>query len=53
MGYSKVVRAYDRERVLPRHANMAREAYLAFDGNVHRTNPDRLTGSGDRIESSW
>jgi O-antigen biosynthesis protein len=53
MGYSKVVRAYDRDRVLPRHADMAREAFLAFDGNVHRTDPHRLTGRGDRFESSW
>ena len=53
MGYSKVVRAYDRDRVLPHHADMAREAFLAFDGNLHRTQPHRLTGRGDRVESSW
>jgi hypothetical protein len=53
MAYSKVVRAYDIDRVLPKHADMAREAVLAFDGNTHRTQPNRLPGRGERVESSW
>ena len=53
MGYSKVVRAYDIERVLPKHADFARETVLDFDGNTHRTAPARLSGRGDRQESSW
>jgi glycosyltransferase involved in cell wall biosynthesis len=53
MGYSKVVRAYDIARVLPKHADMAREAVLDFDGNTRRAQPDRLSGRGDRTESSW
>jgi glycosyltransferase involved in cell wall biosynthesis/GT2 family glycosyltransferase len=53
MGYSKVVRAYDIARVLPKHADMAREAVLDFDGNTRRAQPNRLSGRGDRTESSW
>ncbi len=53
MGYSKVVRAYDIDRVLPKHADLAREAVLDFDGVVPRTRPRRLSGRGDRAESSW
>ena len=53
MGYSKVVRAYDIDRVLPKHADMARQALLDFSGDVHRTQPRRLSGRGDRSESSW
>ena len=53
MGYSKVVRAYDIDRVLPKHADIAREAMLDFNGDVHRTEPRRLSGRGDRSESSW
>ncbi|GAB5560387.1 MAG: hypothetical protein SynsKO_20340 [Synoicihabitans sp.] len=53
MGYSKVVRAYDPHRVLPQHADLAREAVLDFDGNTSRTEPRRLSGRGDRVESSW
>lgn len=51
MGYSKVVRAYDIGRVLPRHADMAREAVLDFDGNTRRTEPRRLSGRADRPSS--
>ena len=53
MGYSKVVRAYDMDRVLPKHADLAREAVLDFDGNTQRHQPHRLSGRGDRVESSW
>ena len=53
MGYSKVVRAYDIERVLPKHADFARETVLDFDGNTRRTQPARLSGRPDRQESSW
>jgi glycosyltransferase involved in cell wall biosynthesis/GT2 family glycosyltransferase len=53
MGYSKVVRAYDIARVLPKHADMARQTFLDFDGNTDRKKPARLSGAGDRFESSW
>ena len=53
MGYSKVVRAYDIDRVLPKHADMAREAVLDFSADAPRTEPCRLSGRGDRSESSW
>jgi glycosyltransferase involved in cell wall biosynthesis/GT2 family glycosyltransferase len=53
MGYSKVVRAYDINRVLPKHADLAREAVLDYDGNTQRSAPHRLSGRGDRVESSW
>jgi glycosyltransferase involved in cell wall biosynthesis len=53
MGYSKVVRAYDIERVLPKHADMAREAFLDFDGDTHRQQPRKLSGGEDRVESTW
>ena len=53
MGYSKVVRAYDIERVLPRHADLARETLLDFDGNTRRQIPAKLSGGEDRVESSW
>ncbi len=53
MGYSKVVRAYGMDAVLPKHADLAREAVLDFDGNTQRTKPLRLSGGGDRVESSW
>jgi glycosyltransferase involved in cell wall biosynthesis len=53
MGYSKVVRAYDIARVLPKHADMAREAWLDFDGNTRRQQPAKLSGGPDRSESTW
>lgn len=53
MGYSKVVRAYDIDRVLPKHADMARETYLDFDGDTHRQQPRKLSGRDDRFESTW
>lgn len=53
MGYSKVVRAYDIDRVLPKHADMAREAVLDFDGDTRRQAPHKLSGRPDRFESSW
>lgn len=53
MGYSKVVRAYDMDLVLPKHADLAREAVLDYDGNTSRHTPNRLSGRGDRVESSW
>ena len=53
MGYSKVVRAYDLDRVLPRHADLAREALLDFDGERARNTPRKLSGQPDRSESSW
>lgn len=53
MAYSKVFRAYDMARILPQHADAAREAVLDFDGNTNRTQPHRLSGHGDRFESSW
>jgi glycosyltransferase involved in cell wall biosynthesis len=53
MGYSKVVRAYDINRVLPDHADMARQAFLDFDGKSDRKKPRKLSGAGDRFESSW
>ncbi len=53
MGYSKVVRAYDIDRVLPKHADVAREALLDFDGNPRRQAPAKLSGGEDRVESSW
>jgi glycosyltransferase involved in cell wall biosynthesis/GT2 family glycosyltransferase len=53
MGYSKVVRAYDIAQVLPKHADLVREAVLDFDGQLDRTQPARLSGRGDRVESSW
>jgi glycosyltransferase involved in cell wall biosynthesis/GT2 family glycosyltransferase len=53
MGYSKVVRAYHPDRVLPRHADLAREAVLDYDHNTRRNQPRRLSGRGDRVESSW
>ena len=53
MGYSKVVRAYDIDRVLPKHADMARQALLDFDGDTDRQKPQKLSGTGDRFESSW
>ena len=53
MGYSKVVRAYDIARVLPKHADMARQTFLDFDGDLKRQQPRKLSGNGDRSESSW
>ncbi len=53
MGYSKVVRAYDIDRVLPKHADLARQALLDFDGQAPRTTPRKLSGGADRVESSW
>ena len=53
MGYSKVVRAYNIDRVLPKHADMARQTLLDFDRDLHRTAPRRRSGRGDRAESSW
>ncbi len=53
MGYSKVVRAYGMDAVLPKHADIAREAVLDYDGVTVRTAPRRLSGRGDRVESSW
>lgn len=53
MGYSKVIRAYDIDRVLPKHADMARQAFLDFDGDTHRQKPHKLSGRTDRFESSW
>ena len=53
MGYSKVVRAYDIDRVLPKHADLAREALLDFDGDTARNQPRKLSGRPDRIVSSW
>jgi glycosyltransferase involved in cell wall biosynthesis len=53
MGYSKVVRAYDIDRVLPKHADVARETMLDFTLEPHRTQPRRLSGQGDRVETSW
>jgi glycosyltransferase involved in cell wall biosynthesis len=53
MGYSKVIRAYDIDRVLPKHADMARQTFLDFDGDTHRTEPRRISGREDRSESSW
>jgi hypothetical protein len=53
MGYSKVVRAYDIARVLPKHADMARQAFLDFDGDTDRKQPRKLSGAADRFESSW
>jgi Glycosyltransferase len=53
MAYSKVVRAYDIDRVLPKHADMAREAVLDFDGNTRRTAPNRLSNRPERQESTW
>ncbi len=53
MGYSKVVRAYDIDRVLPKHADLAREALLDFDRDTARKDPRKLSGRPDRFESSW
>jgi glycosyltransferase involved in cell wall biosynthesis len=53
MGYSKVVRAYDIDRVLPKHADMARETVLDFDGNTRRQTPAKISGGHDRVESTW
>jgi glycosyltransferase involved in cell wall biosynthesis len=53
MGYSKVVRAYDIDRVLPKHADLARETLLDFDQDTARKNPHKLSGGADRIETSW
>ncbi len=53
MGYSKVVRAYGMDAVLPKHADLAREAVLDYDANPDRKDPRRLSGRGDRVESSW
>lgn len=53
MGYSKVVRAYGMDAVLPKHADLAREAVLDFDYNADRRKPHRLSGRGDAVESSW
>ena len=53
MGYSKVMRAYDIDRVLPKHADMVREALLDFDGNPVRQQTRKLSGRPDRIVSSW
>ncbi|MCF3652100.1 glycosyltransferase [Synoicihabitans lomoniglobus] len=53
MGYSKVVRAYDMRNVLPKHADLAREAVLDYDRNPKRSSPRRRSGRGDRVESSW
>ncbi|WP_221032939.1 glycosyltransferase [Actomonas aquatica] len=53
VAYSKVVRAYHPDRVLPDHADLARQAVLDYDGNTTRNQPRRLSGRGDRVESSW
>ena len=53
MGYSKVVRAYGMDAVLPKHADLAREAVLDFDPDSDHSQPHRLSGRGDRVESSW
>jgi O-antigen biosynthesis protein len=53
MGYSKVVRAYGMDAVLPKHADLAREAVLDFDPDATHREPHRLSGRGDRVESSW
>ena len=53
MGYSKVVRAYGMDAVLPKHADIAREAVLDYDTQTDRSKPHRLSGRGDRVESSW
>ncbi len=53
MGYSKVMRAYDIDRVLPKHADMVREALLDFDGDPVRQQTRKLSGRPDRIVSSW
>lgn len=53
MAYSKVMRGYDLNRVLPDHADLAREAVLDFDPSADHASPHRLSGRGDRFESSW
>ena len=53
MAYSKVYRGYDLAQILPQHADLAREAVLDYDGNTRRNQPHRLSGRGDRWESSW
>lgn len=53
MGYSKVVRAYGMDAVLPKHADLAREAVLDYDPITDRSKPKRLSGRGDRVETSW
>ena len=53
LAFSKVVRAYHCDDVLPKHAAMAREAFLAYDDNTRRREPRKLSGGGDRFESTW
>lgn len=51
--FSRVYRGFDMDAVLPKHADLAREAVLDFDPDTDHSQPNRLSGRGDRVESSW